>query len=340
MTLENQGQNRRLTPGEELEIITLRKSELGKTGLVVTELCFGVLPMGPNQFGLSPQEGGQLIEEGVRKGINFLDTAQSYSTYPHIKNALDRLGEIGEKLVIATKSAAKTYEEMRSAVGEARKALGRDVIDIFHMHAARVDSSVFSERKGALDCLCDMKAKGYIRAVGISTHSVDVVRTAAEKPEIDVVFPIINIEGLGILHGTRDEMVAAIKEAKNCGKGLYAMKALGGGNLLKDREKAISYVRSLEGISAVAVGMVNQDELLMNLMIFEGERVPGELSQKTLHQKRLIIQAFCRGCGTCVEVCPNGAMQVVDGKARNDRAKCILCGYCAPMCPEFAIRLV
>ncbi|QUL98430.1 MAG: aldo/keto reductase [Candidatus Fermentithermobacillus carboniphilus] len=318
----------------------MERRELGKTGLVVTELCFGVLPMGPNQFSLEPEKGGELIREGILNGINFLDTAQSYRTYPHIKFALDGLKDAGSEVVIATKSAAKTYEEMEQAVEEARKALDRDVIDIFHLHAARVDAGVFKERAGALECLVDMKAKGIVRAVGISTHSVEVVRKAAEIPEIDVVFPIINIEGLGILHGTRDDMARAIVDAAESGKGLYAMKALGGGNLLSDREKAINYVRNLRGITSVAVGMVSYDELEMNLLIFNGQKVPEDLARRTVRTKRLVIQAFCRGCGTCVKICPNGAMTVVDGKAHNDREKCILCGYCAPVCPEFAIRLV
>ena len=67
-------------------------------------------------------------------------------------------------------------------------------------------------------------------------------------------------------------------------------------------------------------------------MIFEED-----LTMKT---KKLIIQAFCVGCGSCVKTCPNAAMTLVDGKACNDKSKCILCGYCAPVCPQFAIRLV
>lgn len=316
------------------------KRELGKTGVFVTELCFGVLPMGPNQFGLPPEQGGDLITKAVRGGVNFLDTAQSYRTYEHIRNALDRLGEEGKDVVISTKSAASTYEDMKNAVEQARTALGRDVLDIFHLHAARVDRSVFRDRAGAFGCLIDMKAKGLIKAVGISTHSVDVVRAAADLDELDVVFPIINIEGLGILHGTRQEMEAAIENAAAHGKGLFAMKALGGGNLLADREKAFSYVRSLPGISSVAVGMVYPDEVEMNLRIFNGQAVPPDLAERTMKTKRLLIQDFCQGCGSCVEICPNGAMSVVEGKARNDKTKCILCGYCAPVCPQFAIRLV
>lgn len=315
------------------------KRKLGNTGLMVTELCFGTLPMGPNQFGLPAEEGGELIREAILNGVSFLDTAQSYRTYDHIRNALKGLPG-GKDVVVSTKSGASTYEDMRKAVEEARIALDRDVLDIFHLHAARVDRSVFKQREGAFECLMDMKARGIVKAAGISTHSVDAVRAAAEIPGLDVVFPIINVEGLGILHGTRDEMAVAIKGAADRGKGLLAMKALGGGNLLADRERAFGYVRSLPGITAVAVGMVNRDELAMNLKVFNGEQVPADLAARTLRTKRLIIQAFCRGCGTCVETCPNGAMTVVDGKARNEKSKCILCGYCAPVCPEFAIRLV
>lgn len=318
----------------------MKQNKLGNTDLIVSELCFGVLPMGPNQFNLPPEEGGAIIREGILNGINFLDTAQSYKTYPYIKKALDGLRGRKDDVIIATKSAAKTYEDMKKAVEEARQSLDRDVINIFHLHAARVDASVFEERAGALECLLDMKSKGIVGAVGISTHSVAVVEKAATVREIDVVFPLINVAGLGILHGTRDDMARAIETAASNGKGIYAMKALGGGNLLSNREQAFNYVRSLHGISSIAVGMVSFDELKMNLMIFNGETVPDELAQRTVRTKRLIVQPFCRGCGNCVQACPNGAMTVVNGKARNDREKCILCGYCAPVCPEFAIRLV
>lgn len=318
----------------------MRKTYLGKTALLVSELCFGVLPMGPNQFGLPAETGGELIARAIRGGVNFLDTAQSYRTYPHIRHALDRLGDEGKDVIISTKSAVASYEDMKKAVEEARAALGRDVLDIFNLHAARVDRSVFQTRAGALECLVDMKAKGLVKAVGISTHSVDVVRSSATIDALDVVFPIINIEGLGILHGSKQQMEEGIQVAHEHGKGLFAMKALGGGNLLADREGAFAYVRNLPGISSVAVGMVQMDEVEMNLRIFNGESVPADLAERTMKTKKLIVQPFCIGCGSCVNTCPNEAMAVVEGKARNDAAKCILCGYCAPVCPQFAIRLV
>jgi aryl-alcohol dehydrogenase-like predicted oxidoreductase len=318
----------------------LKKRTLGNTGIAVSELCFGVLPMGPLQYGLSPEEGGFLIREAVERGVSFLDTAQAYRTYPHIRHAFDMLPDDGQHVVVSTKAHAKTYREMEDAIEEARRELGRDVIDIFLIHAAREDSKVFVDRRGAIDCLVDMKARGRIRAAGVSTHSVDVVRVARDMAELDIIFPIINAAGLGVLNGTRDEMAQAIDDAAKAGKGLFAMKSLGGGNLLTDRKSALDYVRGLPGISSIAVGMVTRDELDMNIRLFNDEEVPSDLAERTRRQKRLIVQPFCVGCGACVNTCPNSAMTLVEGKAVNDKSKCILCGYCAPVCPQFAIRLV
>ena len=317
----------------------MQKRQLGNTGLCVSELCFGVLPMGPSQLGLSPQEGGRLIADAVLRGVNYLDTAQTYGTYPHIKAAFDLLGERSSHVIVSTKSAATDYQGMKEAFEEARLALGRDVIDLMFLHAARVKSTVFEDRKGALDCLVDLKSRGLIKGIGISTHSVTVARRAVSIPEIDVIFPIINKSGLGILEGTKEEMETVISYASCAGKGVVAMKALGGGNLIGDVEGAIDYVRNLSGVTTVAVGMVQNDELLMNLDIFEGRKVMRG-DERGNRPNSLTIQSFCIGCGSCVDVCPNHAMTIVDGKAVNLRDRCILCGYCAPVCPQFAIRIV
>ena len=48
----------------------------------------------------------------------------------------------------------------------------------------------------------------------------------------------------------------------------------------------------------------------------------------------------CTGCGACVEVCPVGAIALVDGKARVDEELCTGCGACVDACPEGAIQPV
>ena len=59
--------------------------QLGHTGLTVSRLCFGGLVIGPLQKNLSVEEGGDVIAEALRLGITFIDTADLYDTYQHIK---------------------------------------------------------------------------------------------------------------------------------------------------------------------------------------------------------------------------------------------------------------
>ena len=67
----------------------MKKKILGNTGLKVSIAGFGVLPMGPSQLALPIEEGAEIIRYALKHGINFIDTAQYYRTYPYIKKALE-----------------------------------------------------------------------------------------------------------------------------------------------------------------------------------------------------------------------------------------------------------
>lgn len=54
----------------------------------------------------------------------------------------------------------------------------------------------------------------------------------------------------------------------------------------------------------------------------------------------MIDKNKCISCGTCVSICPVGAISFdAQGKAVIDRAKCIHCGACQASCPVEAIDL-
>ena len=309
---------------------------LGQTGLQVSEFCLGTLPMGPLQSNIGVKEGGYLIRLALEQGINFVDTAQLYQTYPYIKAAL--AGYSGQ-VIINSKSSAENFQNMEKALEEAFRALGRDDIEMFLLHAAREKPDVFAKRAGAWECLQEYKRKGYIKAIGIATHNVRTVETAACLPEVDIIFPLINYKGLGILEGDKETMLAAIAQADNAGKGLYAMKALAGGALLDELRQAVDFTRRIPGISSVSIGVTSTAELLMDLKLFSGEKLCQDELVTLKNKKKLKFMQFCVGCGACAAGCVNSAIAMVEGRPQVNTEKCVLCGYCTPLCPEFAIRL-
>ncbi len=48
----------------------------------------------------------------------------------------------------------------------------------------------------------------------------------------------------------------------------------------------------------------------------------------------------CTGCGACVDVCPMGAIYIVDGHAEVDETLCNLCEACISACPKEALSSV
>ncbi|MBQ9792006.1 MAG: 4Fe-4S binding protein [Clostridia bacterium] len=53
----------------------------------------------------------------------------------------------------------------------------------------------------------------------------------------------------------------------------------------------------------------------------------------------MVDSKVCVGCGTCVGVCPVGAISMEDGVAKIDNEVCIKCGACAASCPVGAITV-
>lgn len=49
---------------------------------------------------------------------------------------------------------------------------------------------------------------------------------------------------------------------------------------------------------------------------------------------------LCNSCGACVEVCPNGALYLVEGRATVEQTLCRDCQACIDACPTEAISLV
>lgn len=367
---------------------------LGRTGLAVSCVGIGVLPMGPGQLDLPLDEGASVICDALRRGINFIDTAQYYRTYPYIRRALEVMRLVTEenprgavasvssenlcgaaspamrgkmdasarddseiefcphvayddrphrsdmlRPVISSKSLASSYDDMMAAIEECRSALGLKTIDIFLMHEVR--TAQFAARAGAWQALQDARATGLVRAIGISTHHADVARAMADVAACDVIFALLNYRGMGIRcgqdAGTKEEMAAALTVCKAAGKGIYTMKALGGGNLTADYQKALDYVFSQDCVDAVMVGFTNTSEI-DDIICYLSGTMESSYNPDVSRKKMYVNQEDCEGCGACLKICAAGAVHYnKNGLAEIDQSKCLTCGYCAQGCPVRAI---
>jgi aryl-alcohol dehydrogenase-like predicted oxidoreductase len=331
------------------------KDSLGNVREIVkvSKLCFGSLSMGPLQSGLSVRDGAKVIKRALELGINFIDTAQLYKTYPYIKAALDIHNA---DVIISTKTYAYTRELAKEALDEALLELSRDYIDIFMLHEQESIHTIYGHI-GALEYLFEQKKAGKIKAVGISTHHVAGVLGASEfnetykKDKLDVSHPLYNLTGLGIISDNADgsgktkAMETALIAAKKSGFFIFSMKPLGGGNLFAKAEEALGFVTGKPFIDSVAVGMKSEIEVEANVNFFETGRFTGEYynnySEKA-GKKHLHIDEWCEGCGKCVLACPSKALAIsgVDNKVVCDYGKCVLCGYCSGACDCFAIKII
>lgn len=335
----------------------MKKTALGKTGIMVSEAGFGVLALGRTHSDMSCEEGAKLLLYGLERGLTFFDTAQYYEEYPLMNAFLKRAEEAGhkrEELVICTKSLAEGYEWMNFAIDEALKKMDLEYIDIFLMHEVRTGQ--LEERAEAWQALRDAKAAGKVRAIGISTHHADIAEKTAGLEGCDCIFALLNVEGLGIRceeangpgtklpgywtpdrPGTREEMEEALEKCHDKGLGVFTMKALGGGNLIAGYREALDYVFSRSFVDSVMLGMSTRSEVDALTDYLEGTL--GEDYRPDVSDKALKVNHDdCVGCGECIRACASEAVHFGDdGLSEIDPDKCIDCGYCAYACPVRAI---
>ena len=306
---------------------------MGSTKMQVTPLALGTLTMGPFQLDLPLDQGAGIITDAVRRGVNLIDAAKAYVTYPYVGKALAKLpGELKNDLHVIGRSYDYSREGIEESFKEALTQTGLEKLSIYMLHEQESELTLRGHRE-ALEFLGEMKQQGKLLASGISTHYVAAVRAAALDPLVDVIFAILNREGLGIIDGTRQEMEEALAGAARRGKGILLMKALGGGHLYRDARGALEYARDLPFVHSIVLGMQDMEELNFARSVIEGK--PGPKAMNRPKGRKLFVEPWCCGCGRCVKVCPFGALSVKSGRAVADPQRCVLCSYCAGACPDF-----
>lgn len=301
-------------------------------------ICYGTLSLSKLQNSETMTNRVKLLNYAYERGINFFDTAELYDNYDILKELIKDKDR--ETLNIATKSYAYDCDTAEHSINKALKEMNTDYIDIFMLHEQDNGNNFVGHYK-AVERFLKYKQDGIIKHLGISTHRVQAVSDSVEFNEIEVVFPIFNMTGIGIQDGTKEDMAEAIKKAKENNKFIFSMKPYGGGHLITDTRKAFDYVKNIREIDAIAVGMRNEEEIDANICYLENNELNHKIISKLRKQKRVLyIDEWCVGCGKCADKCKQNALSIIDGKCKVDMSKCVLCSYCAGECEDFYIKIV
>lgn len=310
---------------------------LGSTGIVTPQNAFGALPIQRDDT----ETAVALVRRAYEGGMTFFDTARAYSD-SEIKCGI-ALHDVRDKVAIATKTGAKTPDEIKRQIETSLKNLQTDHVDIYQFHCTDTCYAP-GDGTGMYECMEDLKRQGMIRHIGITCHKIGVAEECVRSGLYETMqFP------LSYLSGEREVALVSLCAEHNVG--FIAMKAIAGG-LITDYRAAYAYISQFDNVVPIW-GIQRERELDEWLSLFTDEpTMTDEIRARIKSDKASMGTDFCRGCGYC-EPCPKDIMihqcarislmvrrapsadWLTDAWQSEVRKieNCISCGACMKKCP-------
>ena len=312
---------------------------LGKTGLEISRLGFGGIPIQK----IDAEGTRALISELVSEGVNFIDTARAYTVSEEYLGYA--LSGVRDKFVLATKSMARTRDGMARDIEASLKALGTSYIDLYQIHnPSPKDFEAVITEGGALEALIEAKRSGKIGHIGITLHSVELFKRAVELDWVEtIMFPYNIVE-------TQGEELISLCAKKNIG--FICMKPLAGG-AIDDPTTALRFIASNPDVTVVIPGMADTNEIKENARAIDSVAPLSDNEREKISKIRELLGTnFCRRCNYCAP-CTAGinipSVFLLEGyfsrydlkdwalvrysKLEKTASDCVGCGVCETRCP-------
>lgn len=243
---------------------------LGETGIKTTLLGMGTGFHGGDRSSAITRAGvaESMIRNAYDKGIRFFDCADTYGTHPFAAKALKDLPRekftLSSKIWVATGGIPEPERpDANIVVDRFRKELNTDYIDIVQLHCM-TSADWTDEQKEQMDILDNLKARGIIRAHGVSVHSLKALEAAAASEWVDIIHVRINPFGAAMDSKDPDQVVPLIEKLHKSGKGVIGMKLIGNGKFSDDSEKidqSLKYVLGLGTVDMIIVGFEKPEQI-------------------------------------------------------------------------------
>ena len=223
----------------------IRKRRLGRTGILVSELGIG----GANLT--ADDAGEEALLTAFALGVNFVETGRAYRGSEYlIGGALAQTPNRAD-VHVASKTLARSRDGALSDLERSLNHLRLQAIDIYQLNSVgRGDWPQVMSDGGALQGLQEAREQGLLRFIGISSHSLGVLRRAVESGEFDT----IQVKW-GAFHANS---AAAIRLARERDLGVIGMKPFGGFGMfgsLKDTE----FEKTLSAAQLLRYALANRD---------------------------------------------------------------------------------
>ena len=222
---------------------SLSKRRLGKTGEMVSCIGFG---SGSRFCSIENEDAAQaLLEKAFDFGINYFDTAGSYTRRPIERLSEKRLGEFlkarRKEIFLATKIDPRDRDGALRSVETSLKYLQSDYVDLIQIHSLNNldDLERIGRPDGVLAAIQELKKQKVVRFIGITGHNDGAAMAEAlRRHDFDTVLMSLNAaQSANPVAQRKMEPIPAFEQSalpvalqKNVG--ILSMKVMGQGMLV------------------------------------------------------------------------------------------------------------
>ncbi len=321
----------------------LKYKNLGKTGMRVTTVGFGVMIT----------SDAAVVTRAADMGINFFDTARGYMGGQNERMLGAALGSKRKNVFISTKSHVRDKAGALAELGTSLRELNSDYTDIWYAHGVGSTAELTDD---LMDALHTAKQQGKARFIGLSTHDLPAIVDKIIALKLDVVQPQYNF--------IQDaSWGAAVDKLGQAGIGVVAMKVMAraGGRGRQPAlppnfpQAALRWLIRNPAIGTTVPSMTDMDQLEQNITAMAADY--SDADAKILAARTAEIGPYyCRVCGQCAGQCPKGLfpsdmvrfVMYADGygqfglgrdsfqqmPAEHQNVRCGDCESCAVHCPN------
>ena len=318
------------------------------------------------------KEGIETLKMAFENGINYFDLAAGDAVcFPYYGKAFESVRDkviyqihFGANYETGNYGWTTNLEKVKKSIAWQLEQLKTDYIDYGFIHCIDEESDWNAYQKnGILAYIKELKEKGIVKHIGISSHTPELVHKALDTGLIDMVMfsinPAYDYEQGAYANGSVNERMELYRRCEAEGVGISVMKAFSSGQLLDERtspfgkaltkKQCIQYALDKPGVLTVLPGIRNKEDLKEILQFNEASEEEKDytiISQFTPPE----ANGKCVYCNHC-EPCPMGLdIGLINkyydlSKAGDILAKdhyknlektakdCIQCGHCNTRCP-------